>query len=466
MADILIVDDEPAARTTLAILLRKRGHRVVQAEGARAASKALAETAFDLVVTDLRMPDGDGLEVLRAARAHCPEAAVILLTAYAGWESAKEAMRLGAFDYFEKGKEPDEFLHRVDKALEENGLRRENENLRRQVRERYSLPGIIAHSKEMQQVLELVMRVAPTDATVLIQGESGTGKEVIAKAIHHASPQANGPFVAVNCGALPEPLLESEIFGHVKGAFTGATAHKKGLFEEAHDGTFFLDEIGDMPLTLQVKFLRALQEGEVRRLGSNQATTVNVRVLAATNRDLAQLMQQGKFRDDLYYRLNVISVVLPPLRERREDIPALAEHFLGRFGQKQGRPLRLAATAMERLLRYPWPGNVRELENAMERTAILARNDPIGPDELPPHIAAGAPLGPAPVLPGEQTLAEVEKNHILQTLERCGWNHSRAAEALDIGRTSLWRKLRDYQIEERLRYRGDSATMGMQREEA
>jgi DNA-binding NtrC family response regulator len=204
----------------------------------------------------------------------------------------------------------------------------------------------------------------------------------------------------------------------------------------------------------------------VRRLGSNQATTVNVRVLAATNRDLAQLMQLGKFRDDLYYRLNVISVVLPPLRERREDIPALAEHFLGRFGQKQGRPLRLAATAMERLLRYPWPGNVRELENAMERTAILARNDPIGPDELPPHIAAGAPLGPAPVLPGEQTLAEVEKNHILQTLERCGWNHSRAAEALDIGRTSLWRKLRDYQIEERLRYRGDSATIGMPGEEA
>jgi two-component system, NtrC family, response regulator HydG len=451
MADILIVDDEPAARTTLGILLRKRGHRVVQAEGAKAAANTLAEMAFDLVVTDLRMPDGDGLEVLRAARGHCPEASVILLTAYAGWESAKEAMRLGAFDYFEKGKEPDEFLHRVDKALEEKGLRRENENLRRQVRERYSLPGIIGHSKEMQQVLELVMRVAPTNATVLIQGESGTGKEVIAKAIHHASPRANNPFVAVNCGALPETLLESEIFGHVKGAFTGATGHKKGLFEEAHDGTFFLDEIGDMPLTLQVKFLRALQEGEVRRVGANQVTTVNVHVLAATNRDLAQLMLQGKFREDLYYRLNVIPVVLPPLRERREDIPALAEYFLERCGQKQGRPLRLTATAVEQLLRYPWPGNVRELENAMERTAILARNDAIGPSELPPHIAAGAPLGPAPVLPREQTLGEMEKTHILQTLERYGWNHSRAAEALGIGRTSLWRKLKEYQIEEHLR---------------
>ena len=421
------------------------------AEGAKAAAKTLAEMAFDLVVTDLCMPDGDGLEVLRAARGHCPEASVILLTAYAGWESAKEAMRLGAFDYFEKGKEPDEFLHRVDKALEETGLRRENENLRRQVRERYSLPGIIGHSKEMQQALDLVMRVAPTDATILIQGESGTGKEVIAKAIHHTSPRAQHAFVAVNCGALPEPLLESEIFGHVKGAFTGATVHKKGLFEDAHGGTFFLDEIGDMTLSLQVKFLRVLQEGEIRRVGSNQATTVDVRVLAATNRDLGQLMQQGQFREDLYYRLNVIPLVLPPLRERREDIPALAEHFLRRFGDKQHRPLSLTASAVERLLRYPWPGNVRELENAMERTAILARNDLIGPDELPPHIASGTPLGPAPVLPREQTLAEVEKSHILQTLERCGWNHSHAAEALGIGRTSLWRKLKEYQIEERLR---------------
>jgi DNA-binding NtrC family response regulator len=242
MADILIVDDEPSARTTLAILLRKRGHRAVQAEGVRAAAKVLAECAFDLVVTDLRMPDGDGLEVLRSAKAHCPEVVVILLTAYAGWESAKEAMRLGAYDYFEKGKEPDEFLHRIDKALEERGLRHENENLRRQVQERYSLPGLIAQSKEIQRVLDLMLRVAPTDATVLIQGESGTGKEVIAKAIHHASPRAHRSFVAVNCGALPEPLLESEIFGHVKGAFTGATTHKQGLFEEAHGGTFFLDE--------------------------------------------------------------------------------------------------------------------------------------------------------------------------------------------------------------------------------
>ena len=446
MADILIVDDEPSARLTLALLLRKRGHRIVQAEGVKVAAKVLTECAFDLVVTDLRMPDGDGLEVLRMAKAHCPEAVVILLTAYAGWESAKEAMRLGAYDYFEKGKEPDEFLHRIDKALGEQGLRHENENLRRQVQERYRLPGLIAQSKEMQTVLDLVLRVAPTDATVLIQGESGTGKEVIAKVIHHTSPRAGKSFVAVNCGALPEPLLESEIFGHAKGAFTGATLHKKGLFEEAHGGTFFLDEIGEMPTTLQVKFLRALQEGEVRPVGSNRSTTADVRVLAAANRDLGQLMQQGKFREDLFYRLNVIPVVLPPLRERREDIPALAEYFLRQYGQKQGRRLRLSADGVHTLLRYSWPGNVRELENAMERTAILAQSDSIAPDDLPPHIVAGTPLGIAPSLPQALTLAEAERVHILQTLERFGWNHSRAAEVLGIGRTSLWRKLKDYRL--------------------
>jgi DNA-binding NtrC family response regulator len=449
MADLLIVDDEPAARTTLAILLRKRGHRVVQAAGVREAVKVLDACAFDLVVTDLRMPDGDGLEVLRSAKAHCPEVVVILLTAYAGWESAKEAMQLGAYDYFEKGKEPDEFLHRIDKALEEKGLRHENANLRRQVRERYSLPGFIAQSNQMQRVLDLVLRVAPTDATVLIQGESGTGKEVIAKAIHHAGRRADKSFVAVNCGALPEPLLESELFGHVKGAFTGATAHKKGLFAEAHGGTLFLDEIGEMPLTLQVKFLRALQEGEVRPVGSTQTTTVDVRVLAATNRDLGQLMQQGRFREDLFYRLNVIPVILPPLRERREDISAMAEHFLRQYGQKQGRPLRLSAEAIATLLRYPWPGNVRELENAMERAAILAQHDSISADDLPSHMVAGTPLGAAPSLPQAMTLAEAEKLHILQILERFGWNHSRAAEALAIGRTSLWRKLKEYQIEDR-----------------
>ena len=447
MAAILLVDDEASARATMALLLRKRGHLVSEAADVGAAVKALADAVFEVVVTDLRMPDGDGLDVLRAAKAHCPDADVILLTAYAGWESAKEAIQLGAFDYFEKGREPDELLHRIDRAVADKALRRENENLRAQVRERFGLPGLIASSAEMAQVLDLVGRVAPTDATVLIHGESGTGKEVVAKALHHASRRAGARFVAINCGALPEALLESEIFGHVKGAFTGAGANKKGLYEEAHGGTLFLDEIGEMAPGLQVKLLRALQSGEVRPVGSTRAITVDARVVAATNRDLEPMIRQGSFREDLFYRLNVIPIALPPLRERREDIPLLAEHFLARFGQRQGRVLRLSAGAMERLLRYAWPGNVRELENAMERTAILARSETIEPGDLPPHVGAGLALGPAPGLAAEQTLAEAERAHIVQILERYGWNHTRAAEALGIGRTTLWRKLKEFEIE-------------------
>ncbi len=447
MAHLLVVDDEPSARTTLALLLRKRGHRVAAAEGVASATKRLAEECFDLVVTDLRMPDGDGLDVLQAARAQADAPEVILLTAYAEWKSAKEAIRLGALDYFEKGQEPEELYHRIDKALAARALRRENENLRAQLRARYGLPGLIAQSPAMQAVLDLVERVAPTNATVLIQGESGTGKEVIAKALHHASARAARPFVAVNCGAVPETLLESELFGYVRGAFTGAAASKLGLFEEADGGTLLLDEIAEMPAALQVKLLRALQSGEVRRLGATQAVTIDVRVIAATNGDLATRISQGSFREDLFYRLNVIQVMLPPLRDRREDIPALAEHFLGRAAAKLGRTLRLSPDALERLLRYPWPGNVRELENALERAAILARAEAIEPEDLPPHVAAGLHLGASPALPGQITLADAERAHILQTLERFGRNHSGAAEALGIGRTTLWRKLKEYGIE-------------------
>jgi DNA-binding NtrC family response regulator len=447
MAHLLVVDDEPSARTTLALLLRKRGHRVTQAETVASATKRLAEEVFDLVVTDLRMPDGDGLDVLQAARAQADAPEVILLTAYAEWKSAKEAIRLGALDYFEKGQEPDELYHRIDKALASRALRRENENLRAQLRERYGLPGLIAQSPAMHAVLDLVERVAPTGATVLIQGESGTGKEVIAKAVHHASARAARPFIAVNCGAVPETLLESELFGYVRGAFTGAAGSKLGLFEEADGGTLFLDEIAEMPVSLQVKLLRALQSGEVRRLGATQAATIDVRVLAATNGDLASRIAQGSFREDLFYRLNVIQMTLPPLRDRREDIPALAEHFLARAAVKLGRTLRLSPEALERLLRYPWPGNVRELENAIERAAILTRTEAVEPDDLPPHVSAGLQLGPSPALPRQITLAEAERAHILQTLERFGRNHSGAAEALGIGRTTLWRKLKEYGIE-------------------
>jgi len=414
MAHILVVDDEPAARGTFALLLRKRGHRVLEAEGVTAATKRLAEEVFDLVVTDLRMPDGDGLDVLRAVKAHAPATEVILLTAYAEWKSAKEAIRQGALDYFEKGQEPDELNHRIDKALAARQLRRENENLRAQLRERYGLPGLIAQSPAMHTVLDLVARVAPTDATVLIQGESGTGKEVIAKAIHHASARAARPFVAINCGAVPETLLESELFGYVRGAFTGAGVNKLGLFEEADGGTLFLDEIAEMPPALQVKLLRALQSGEIRRLGATQAATIDVRVIAATHGDLAALISQGSFREDLFYRLNVIQVALPPLRDRREDLPALAEHFLTRAATKLNRELRLSPPALE---------------------------------DLPPHVSAGLQLGPSPALPRQISLADAERIHILQTLERFGGNHSGAAEALGIGRTTLWRKLKEYEID-------------------
>jgi DNA-binding NtrC family response regulator len=447
VAAILIVDDEASARSTLALLLRKRGHRVTEAGDVAEGVKAMTDGSFDLVVTDLRMPDGTGLDVLRAVKAQGHDADVILLTAYAGWESAKEAMQLGACDYFEKGREPAELFVRIDRALAERALRRENENLRAQVSERYALPGIIARSPEMRRVLDLVARVAPTDATVLIHGESGTGKELIAKAIHHASPRAREAFVAVNCGALPESLLESELFGHVKGAFTGAAMTRKGLFEEAHRGTLFLDEIGEMTPGLQVKLLRALQDGEVRPVGSTQSVTVDARVLAATNRDLEQMMRQGAFREDLYYRLNVIALTLPPLRERREDIPVLAEHFLTRFAAKQDRALRLGADALDRLLAYAWPGNIRELENAMERAAILTRGDVVGPEDLPPHVAARLDLGVPPAPQRQMSLADAERVCIIQTLERCGWNHSRAADALGIGRTTLWRKCKEYGIE-------------------
>jgi DNA-binding NtrC family response regulator len=447
MAHLLIVDDEPAARSTLALLLRKRGHQVAEAEDVTTATKRLGEEVFDLVVTDLRMPDGDGLDVLRAAKGHAADTEVILLTAYAEWKSAKEAIRLGALDYFEKGQEPDELYHRIDKALAGRALRRENENLRAQLRERYGLPGLIAQSPAMHAVLDLVERVAPTDATLLIQGESGTGKEVIAKAVHHASTRAARPFVAVNCGAVPETLLESELFGYVRGAFTGASTSKLGLFEEAHGGTLLLDEIAEMAPALQVKLLRALQSGEIRRLGATQPATIDVRVIAATHGDLAALISQGSFREDLFYRLNVIQVALPPLRDRREDIPALAEHFLARAAGKLNRARRLSPGALECLLRYPWPGNVRELENAIERAAILARSDVLEPDDLPPHVAAGLQLGPSPGLPRQVTLADAERALILQTLERFGRNHSGAAEALGIGRTTLWRKLKEYGIE-------------------
>jgi two-component system response regulator HydG len=351
-------------------------------------------------------------------------------------------MQLGALDYFEKGREPDELFERVDRALAEQALRRDGDGLRRPAAERDGFPGIVVSSAPMRRVLDLVARVAPTDATVLIQGESGTGKELIARAIHGASRRAARPLVALNCGALPEPLLESELFGHTKGAFTGASAAKKGLFEEADGGTVFLDEVGEMTPALQVKLLRTLQDGEVRPVGSNQAITVNARVVSATNQDLEALMRQGRFRDDVFYRLHVITITVPPLRERREDIPALVEHFLDRFSRQQERAPTLAPEALDRLVAHAWPGNVRELEHAIERLVILCAGDTITPADLPANVGAGG--GADAAAPARGSLADTERAHILGMLERHHWNYSRTADALGIGRTTLWRKLKEY----------------------
>jgi two-component system response regulator HydG len=443
MAHLLVVDDEPSARSTLALLLRKRGHRVLEADGLTAATARLSEEVFDLIVTDLRMPDGDGLDVLRAAKAHSPDTEVILLTAYAEWKSAKEAIRLGALDYFEKGQEPDELYHRIDKALAGRALRRENENLRAQLRERYGLPGLIAQSSAMQTVLELVERVAPTDATLLIQGESGTGKEVIAKAVHHASPRAARPFVAVNCGAVPETLLESELFGYEKGAFTGAAGRKEGRFELANGGTLFLDEVADLSLVTQPKILRVLQEGEFERLGATRTIQVDVRIVAATNQDLADMVKDKRFREDLYYRLNVITVRVPPLRERHEDIRVLAQHYLRVYAAKNGRKLEgFSNEALERLESYAWPGNVRELENLIERTVLLARKDRIDAEDLPEEVAGvkRPPRDAILELVGTP-LADIEQRLLDETLRITGGNKTQAAKLLGIDVRTVARKL-------------------------
>lgn len=445
-ATVLLVDDEPSLRVTLSVLLRRQGFQVTAVEGLSEARHALERELYDVVITDLRLEDGDGAEVIQATRRLCPHAEVIVLTAYGSIGSAVEMVKLGAFDYLTKPVEPDELLLAVRKARERQALLREVEFLRAQIRQQFGLDRIIATGPRMRALLELVCRVAPSDATVLIQGESGTGKELIARALHARSVRAGGPFVVVDCATLPDALLESELFGHVRGAFTGAVTAKKGLLEEAHQGTVFLDELGALPASTQVKLLRCLQERTLRRVGSTTPITVDVRVVAATNQDLKELVNRGRFREDLYYRLNGIVLTVPPLRERVEDIVPLAVHFVKLFADKLGRPApALSAEVVDRLIRYPWPGNVRELEKAMERAVVLARRDTLGLEDLPPAVAGEPDRGPSP---GRrwQTLQDAEKAHILATLHEAGWNQARAAELLGISRTTLWRKLREYGV--------------------
>jgi DNA-binding NtrC family response regulator len=388
---LLLVEDDASFSAVVSLELKRLGHQLVTAKSGTEALKKLESDEFDLVLTDLRLGDVDGIDVLGAARRRSPQPEVIVLTGHGSVDSAVAAMKAGAFDYLTKPINGDELAMVVSKALEHRGLVGEVRRLREELGSKFSFENIVYASPAMRSVLELVKKVAATEASVLIEGESGTGKELIARAIHENSPRRNGSFVAINCGALPEGLLESELFGHVRGAFTGAERNKRGLFEEASGGTIFLDEIGEMSPPLQVKLLRALQEGEVRRVGDNHPVKVSARVVTATNKKLGEEAAKGRFREDLYYRLKVFPILIPPLRDRTEDILPLAEHFLRKAASKMGvKKVRLAPDAAAALKTYAWPGNARELEHAVERSLIMAEGKDVGLKDLPPELQSAS----------------------------------------------------------------------------
>src|SRR5919206_3408942 len=396
MANLLIVDDEPGMRQLLSHVFGRESHSVRAAENGAKALELLKREPADLIVSDVKMPDMNGIELLRRVREFLPDAGVVMMTAFATVETAREAFKLGADDFIQKPFDVDEMKLIVEKALERLRLLQENNAFKRAQRERGRLDQIIGHSQKMQAVYQMIETVAQVQSTVLITGESGTGKELVARAIHNLSPRADNPFMPVNCGAFTETLLESELFGYTRGAFTGATANRKGLFEAADRGTIFLDEIGEMSPTMQVKLLRVLQERKVRPVGAHEEVAIDTRVIAATNRDLAQMVKQGSFREDLFYRVSVIPIELPPLRERREDIPDLVEHFVQKFCQLTGRRLGISERATEALERYSWPGNVRELEHTIERAVALERADSIQPESLPQAVTNYNPASVAP----------------------------------------------------------------------
>ncbi|MFP3940184.1 MAG: sigma-54-dependent transcriptional regulator [Thermoanaerobaculia bacterium] len=435
---VLIVDDEESLLEFLSLFFEGEGYAVESAVSMADAREHLAGAEYDLVLCDILMPDGNGIDLLREIKQQDPHAAVIIMTAYSSAKSAIEAMKAGAYDYIPKPFDVEELKVMAEKALEKTALEEQNVYLRRELEGKYTFSNIIGSSRKMQEIFRLVERVARTGSTVLIHGDSGTGKELIARAIHYASPRAEGKFLSINCGALPENLLESELFGHVKGAFTGAVREKKGLFQEADRGTLFLDEIGEMTPAMQVKLLRALQERTVRRVGGTREEPVDVRIIAATNQDLEGLVGSGEFREDLYYRINVIPIELPPLRRRREDIPLLVEHFLKRFSELVGleEPKRISVDAMEALEGYHWPGNVRELENVIERAVALAPEPTLTTRDLPAHVLDGhPPSSDAMTLPDdgldlEKHLERIRADLMSQALDRAGGVQTRAAELL------------------------------------
>jgi two-component system response regulator PilR (NtrC family) len=455
VGSILIVDDERSMREFLEILLAKQGHQVSAEADLRGALRRVAEAEWDLVVTDLRLGKDSGLQVLQAAKATWPATEVVMITAFATTENAVQAMKLGAYDYVLKPFKVDELKLVVEKALEHRALVAENRVLRHRVGARPRGEALIGRSPAIEEVRQLVAKVAPARSTVLIAGESGTGKELLARSIHEQGGHREQPFVAINCGAIPEGLIESELFGHEKGSFTGAVEAKPGLFEVAGAGTIFLDEVGELPPPVQVKLLRALQERKIRRVGGSADIPVNARIVAATNRDLAEEVRAGRFREDLYYRLNVIQIRMPPLRERREDVPLFLEHYLQRFAAELGRPaVRLSPEAARLLAAWAYPGNVRELANVVERAATLCEGELVQATDLPPALRGpgGAPAAePAAAVPEggldlQAHLDAVERRILEQALERTGGVKTEAARLLSLTFRSLRYRLAKYGI--------------------
>jgi len=445
---ILVVDDEEIVRDSLASWLQEDGYRVDTAPDGPTALAKLAQQPYDILLVDLKMPGMDGMQVLAQAKSLQPDAPLIIMTAYATVDTAVQAMKQGAYDYLVKPFEAEELSLLIGKLTDTQALRRENVLLRKALKRQFEFKDMVSKSPKMEAVFQLARTAAKSGSTVLILGESGTGKELLARAIHAESPRRDAPFVGLSCVALTETLLESELFGYEKGAFTGSAGGARGKFEIAAGGTLFLDEIGDISLKLQLDLLRVLDVREFRRVGGSQLVKVDARIIAATNRDLKKLVESGTFREDLYYRLNVIPVMLPPLRERKEDIPLLAEFFLAQFSAEMRKPLEaVSAEALEILMAHDWPGNVRELRNVLERGAVLARGPIITPIELElvQPASAPSPLGsPEPA----DSLKDVERKHIISTLRQHRWNITRSAKALGIDRVTLYSKIKRYQIRE------------------
>jgi two-component system response regulator AtoC len=451
MKRILVVDDEESIRVTLSALLGHRGYLVVSAETAKSALEILSKQEIDFVLADVRMPDMDGIELTKEIVSKQIPATVIVMSAYGSVDNAIEAMKAGAYDYITKPFKTDEITLTLAKAEERESLKRENAALRAAEAQEHDFKGIVAKSASMEKIFKMLSKISDYDSTVLIMGESGTGKELIARAVHSSSSRSRGPFVAVNCGAIPETLLESELFGHRRGAFTDAHADKPGLFSEAEGGTLLLDEIGELPLNLQVKLLRTLQEGTVRRLGDTKDLKIDVRIVAATIRNLADEVKEGRFREDLYYRLNVLPIRVPPLRERPEDITILVDHFVALNNVKLGTPISSVTPKAQRmLLAYHWPGNVRELENAIERAMVLAEGEQITPDDLPARVQDTADPIRMTLGSGElsvkKTFRIIEEELIRRALAKTNGNRTVASKYLEISHRALLYKIKSYNI--------------------